>query len=163
MSNRARVSKLGTWTNSIPPGSEFIGSEDFPNGLIEAVEKYDPAGYFLGPVANRVDANFNQEPSEIEKERLIPILRRSLQGKRILNLTGGIDKLVPYHCAVPFLQWLKNATSQNGWFSDGNVVVEDIVFDGVGHEMTSSMVLEIIRFVAQSLEGLSASTRLSKI
>lgn len=163
MSDRARLSKLDAWISTLPAGSRFIGSEAFPNGLTEAVEKYDPAGYFLGPVAGRTNATFSQEPSELEKQRLIPMMRNSLQGKRILNLAGGADKLVPYHCARPFLQWLKNATSRNGWFGHGGVVIEDIVFDGVGHEMTLSMVKEIIRFVAQSLECLPPPVRRSKI
>ena len=163
MSDRARLSKLDTWTSTVPPGSRFIGSEDFPHGLVDAVEKCDPARYFLGPAAHRTNINFSKEPSDLEKKRLIPILRDSLQGKRILNLAGGADKLNPYYCSRPFLQWLKTATSVNGWFSQGGVVMEDIVFDGVGHEMTLPMVKEIVRFVARSLENLPTPTKRSRI
>ena len=156
MSDRARLSKLPTWTKSIPPGSSFLGSADFPTALISAVEKYDPAGLLLGDVKSRSDSIYNHSPTPLERRTLIPLLRTTLQNKRILNLAGGSDKLVPYKCSEPFLRWLKAATSPiTGWFKDGNVVLEDMVFEGVGHEMSAGMVKEVHRFVCQTLEQLS--------
>ena len=165
MSDRARLSKLKTWTDSSPPGSQFLGSKDFPRGLVEAVEKYDPAGLLLGKVADRTEKTYSQEPSEEEKKRLIPLMKSTLQGKRILNLAGGADKLVPYKCGEPFLQWLKKGIAKDGWFSDGNIFLEDIVFDGVGHELSSGMVKEVIRFIGETFEKTEAAVngRPSKI
>lgn len=80
-------------------------------------------------------------------------------------MAGGADKLVPYKCSEPFLRWLKKATAPNGWFSDSGVVVEDVVFEGVGHDMSPSMVAEVHRFVLETLEQspIEAAGRVSKI
>lgn len=158
MSDRARLSKLGTWTHSNPPGSSFLGSTDFPTDLVEAVEKYDPAGLFLGEVVSRDDDVYERIPTASEQKRLLPLMRRCLQGKRILNLAGGADPLVPYRCGKPFLRWLKTATASDGWFSEGGVVFEDIIFDGVKHELSPEMVKEAHRFVIEALEQTPTET-----
>ena len=165
MSDRAMLSKLATWTNSNPLESSFLGSTDFPTGLVEAAKKYDPAGLFLGEVMSR-DTNFyDVDPTASEQRRLLPLMRRSFQGKRILNMAGSADKLVPYKCGEPFLRWLKNATAAKGWFNEGGVVFEDIIFDGVSHDMSPEMVREAHRFVIEALEQAPAETaeRASKI
>lgn len=152
MSDRARLSKLATWTNSNPPGSSFLGSSDFPKGLVEAVERYDPAGLLLGEIVSRDDDAYDRNPASSEQKRLLPLMKRCLQGKRILNMAGAVDKLVPYKCGEPFLRWLKNATASDGWFREGGVVLEDMVFDGVSHDMSSEMAREAHRFVIEALE-----------
>jgi len=158
MSNRARLSKLKTWTDTSPPGSKFLGSADFPDSLVQAVEMYDPTGLCLGTEPH-TKASYDQDPSPDERGRLIPLLKRSLGGKRILNLAGGADKLVPYKHSEPFMKWLKRAVSPHGWFKDGGVFVEDIVFDGVGHEMSPGMLKEALRFIEESLEGDSSKPK----
>ena len=75
-----------------------------------------------------------------------------LRGKRVLNMAGGADKLVPYGAGEGFLKWLKGAVRSGGAFEDGGVVLEDKVFDGVGHEMSPGMVTEAVRFAIESLE-----------
>lgn len=153
MSDRARLSKRKTWTESDPPGATFLGSADFPNGLVEAVEKYDPARLLLGEVPARSDKSYEKEPSDKEKKRLLALMKSTLQGKRILNLSGRADKLVPYKCGEPFIKWLEKATAPNGWFSDGDLVLEDIIFDGVGHEMSPGMLTKALRFITQTLKN----------
>ena len=152
MSDRARLSKLESWTPGSLPESSFFGSKDFPTGLVEAVEKYDPAGLFLGTTLPRTDADYVADPSKAAMQTSGSLLKSSLRGKRILNMAGGSDKLVPYHCVSPFLQWLKHETTKDGWL-DAPLLVEDIVFEGVGHEMTSSMLGELIRFTSESLHA----------
>jgi len=151
MSDRARLSKLDTWTGSKPPGADFLGSKDFPRGLIEALEKYDPAAMLLG-VRDRDHNFYDREPTGAEKKRLSPLMEKSFMGKRLLNMAGAADKLVPYKCGEPFLRWLKRSTATDGWFGNGDVVVEDIIFDGIGHEMVSGMVKEVHRFISQTLD-----------
>lgn len=165
MSDRARLSKLVTWTTSNPPGSSFLGSIDFPKSLLEAVEKYDPAGLCLGEIAARDDQVYDRNPSVSEQKRLLPLMKRTLQGKKILNLAGGADRLVPYKCGKQFLGWLKNATASDGWFSEGAVVLEDIVFEGVGHDVSPEMIKEAHRFVIESLSQtpVESAGRASKI
>ena len=158
MTNRARLSKLKTWTESSPPGATFLGSADFPPGLVEAVETYDPAGLCLR-TGSSPRSPYEDDLSPAELHRLVPLLQRCLGGKRILNLAGGADKLVPYKHAEPFLKWLKRAIGPQGWFSDGGVVLQDIVFDGVGHELSPDMLREANRFVAESLEANATPTK----
>ena len=149
MEDRARLSKLET------QGAGFVGSKDFPPGLVKAVEEFDPAGLFLG-VQGRDETLYVRRPTESEKQRLMPLMETCLKGKRLLNIAGGADKLVPYKCGEPFLRWLKDAIGSNGWFKNGNLVLEDIVFDGVGHEMSPEMVSEVHGFIFKTLDQASS-------
>ena len=99
--------------------------------LVKEVARWDPAGYLMGKGREGLEC---------------------LRGKRILNLAGGADKLVPYASGEGFLRWLKGAIGPEGMFADGEVVLEDMVFEGVGHEMSPGMVTEAVRFVVGSLE-----------
>ncbi|PWY67572.1 hypothetical protein BO70DRAFT_366306 [Aspergillus heteromorphus CBS 117.55] len=162
MADRARLSKLPSWTNGDPPGSQFLGSRDFPPSLLDAVRKYDPAGLFLNYVDTKAAISPLRtgplpEPTESEKVALRPLLARSIAGKRILNLSGGIDKLVPYHRGEVFLSWLKQAVASNGWFADGAVTFEDIIDENAAHETTPKMVDEAVRFIRDTLDASSKS------
>jgi hypothetical protein len=146
MSDRARLSKLETYTKS--NGADFLGSKDFPKALIASAQKWDPKGLLFG--TSEIQAN----PSESEQKRLRQILDAKIKGKKILVCSGGADKLVPYHCAEPFMQFLKNAA--NGWYKDGNVYVEDKVYAGVGHAYSEGMVQDTTRFVSDVLAANSS-------
>lgn len=145
MSDRARLSKLETSTRS--NGADFLGSKDFPDALIASVKKWDPRGLLFG--TTEIQAN----PSESEQKRLRGILDARIKGKKLLVCSGDADKLVPYHCAQPFMEFLKNATS--GWYKDGNVYVEDNVYPGVGHAYSEGMIPDTTRFVSDILIGSS--------
>ena len=154
MADRARLSKRPSWQDSSPPGSQFLGSEDFPVALHDAVRKKDPASLFLShmniPASN---GPLREEalplPSDEEKKALRETLTKCLAGKKIMNLSGGADKLVPYHRGEPLLTWLKNAIRPGGWFEDGSVSLEDIIFEGVGHEVSPTMVEQAVRFISE--------------
>lgn len=160
MSDRARLSKRATYKDSNPPGSTFLGSYDFPTGLIDAVARNDPVGRIFGKLLetspDRSSRSTNDRfkdltPQEIEDIR--PIIKSSFYGKRILNLSGGADKLVPYEMGRPFLEWLKSATRSGGAFEDSGLVFEDIVIEGAQHEVPPSMVEHMQRFLVESLKG----------
>ncbi|KAF5861022.1 hypothetical protein ETB97_000776 [Aspergillus alliaceus] len=156
MTDRAKLSKLPAWTSSDPQGSQFLGSEAFPASLLDTVRKYDPASLFLSHTDMEANAapqrnGSLREPSEKEKAALRPLLTRCLAGKKILNLSGGLDKLVPYHRGEAFLTWLKQAISPSGWFSDGAVTFEDVIDEGAAHEVTPKMVDEAVRFISDVL------------
>ncbi|BCS16701.1 hypothetical protein ASPFODRAFT_124618 [Aspergillus luchuensis CBS 106.47] len=158
MADRARLSKLPSWTSTDTPGSQFLGSEAFPSSLLDAVKKYDPAGLLLSHVKSASDVGPLRsgplpEPTESEKAALRPLLARSIAGKRILNLAGGKDKLVPYHRGEVFLAWLKQAVASQGWFADGAVTFEDIIDEEAGHDMTGKMMDEATRFIRETLEA----------
>ncbi len=148
MVDRARLSKLADWDSSDP--SSFLGSKSFPRALMAAVEKYDPAGQIMGQLEGVSGGHHLHEPSDNEKEKISKVLDHTLRNKHILLLSGAADKLVPYKCGEPFLLFLKKAIST--YYQHGGVVLEDLVFDGVGHEISPDMVKELIRFVEESLE-----------
>lgn len=141
MTDRARLSKLETYTKS--EGADFLGSKDFPKALVASIEKSDPRGLLFAN--SEIQAN----PSESEQKRLREILDAKIKGKKLLVCSGGADKLVPYHCAEPFMQFLKNATG--GWYKDGKVYVEDNVYPGIGHAYSEGMVKDTTRFVSDIL------------
>ena len=154
MVDRARLSKLPSWTKSNPPGSEILGSEAFPASFVDIVKQYDPASLILSHVKNAPGPLRDgplPEPTEQEQQELRPLLTRMLAGKRILNLSGGVDKLVPYHRGEAFLTWLKKSISSNSWFGDGAVSFEDIIDQTAGHEVTPKMVNEAVRFISETL------------
>lgn len=161
MADRARLSKHPSWTST--EGSQFLGSEAFPKSLVETVHKYDPTSLFLSFTSIPTNASIENggsfiplrngplpEPSESEKNALRPLLTKCLAGKRILNLAGGSDKLVPYHRGESFLTWLKKAVAPDGWFGDGAVTLEDIIDQEAGHEMTPKMTAEAVRFIIEA-------------
>jgi hypothetical protein len=145
MTDRARLSKLETYTKS--SGADFLGSKDFPNALVASILKSDPRGVLFGT------SHHHPNPKKLNPPRLREILDAKIKGKKLLVCSGGADKLVPYHCAEPFMQFLKNATS--GWYEDGNVYVEDIVYPGVGHAYSEGMVKDTTRFFSDILAGSS--------
>ncbi|KAI1177749.1 hypothetical protein F4777DRAFT_191967 [Nemania sp. FL0916] len=145
--DRARLSKLETFT--VDGG--FIGSKDFPQALVAACEKYDPKAILFGtgPIVRR--------PTSSEQDRLRPILDSRVAGKRFQILSGGDDKLVPYHTGAKFLEFLRVAT--DGWYQEGNVHVEDQVFPGVGHEFNQDMHQAAVRFILDTVNALDGSDR----
>lgn len=141
MSDRARLSKLKTYTTS--NGANFLGSVDFPKALISSCEKRDPKAMLFG--TSEIIDNLSGE----EQKRVRDLLDAKLKGKRMLVCSGGSDKLVPYHCSEPFLKFLKQAT--NGWYRDGGVYVEDNVYAGIGHAYSEGMTKDTTRFVSDLL------------
>ena len=147
MYDRASLSKRPSFLDSPQPGSGFIGSKDFPPGLHEVVSRLDPASLLLGDYLTRQNAKTISAPSELEQARLRPLILKTLGNKQILNLAGGSDKLVPYAASEPLLRMLKSATSSGGWADKAGITVEDLVFPGVGHEVSPDMASVINRFM----------------
>jgi len=152
MSDRARLSKRKTWTET--QGREFVGSTDFPRGLVTAVRQYDPAGLIWGSLAERRrgQEHLYDDISADERAVLLPLMSRTLGNKRILNLSGGSDKLVPYAMGKPFLDWLKKANEKGGFFEGSGLHFEDIIIPGAGHEVPPAMVEHMERFIVETLE-----------
>lgn len=164
MSDRARLSKLPSWVDRSPPGTQFLGSEDFPAGLVKAVELHDPAAMLLGKLDGPIRKADKIRSASVGQARLLPLMKQSLQDKRILNLSGGADKLVPYRCGEAFLEWLMSAAAPGSWFANG-VHLENVIYDNVGHQMSPAMVNEAIRFIAETLQDhlTTGAARSSKI
>ncbi|KAF2748304.1 hypothetical protein M011DRAFT_466710 [Sporormia fimetaria CBS 119925] len=151
MTDRARLSKRKSYTASTPPGKEFLGSEDFPKALVDAVAMYDPAGLLLpgsfDPMAPTV---LKPEPDAAKLERMKALVRERLQGKRILNLSGKVDKLVPYAAGEPFLNVFKQVIKEDASL---DVEFEDVLFDGVGHAFPKEMADKAASWICDLLLG----------
>ena len=149
MTDRARLSKLKTYTESSPPGAAFLGSKDFPQGLISAMQKHDPAGLLLpesfDPQSPHALSPF---PNAATLDRFKTLLRDRLHGKHILNLSGRDDKLVPYAAGEPFLNTFKQAIREEPSL---NIDFEDVLFDGVGHAFPPSMVEKAATWICRVL------------
>lgn len=143
MSDRARLSKRKAYIES--DGAGFIGSKDFPETLISSVMKRDPKALLFGT------GEVVQNPSEIEQKHLHDILDAHVKSKRLLLCSGGVDKLVPYRCAEPFVKFLEEANQS--WYSDGDFYLENVVYPGVGHEYTDVMLKDTAKFVTDTLAG----------
>lgn len=141
MTDRARLCKRETYLSS--NGANFLGSRDFPKALTRTIHRWDPRGLIFG------NSEIQTSLSESEQNRIRGVFDSRIKGKRLLVCSGGDDKLVPYHCSKPFLDFFKNATS--GWYKDGNVYVEDIVYDGVGHAISDGMIKDYTRFICDIL------------
>ncbi|KAK8152998.1 Alpha/Beta hydrolase protein [Phyllosticta citrichinensis] len=133
MEQRAAKSKLP---------SDLMGSHNFPQALVEAVGQWDPAGSLMRRLSNA------ESPTSIEKERLRAHMWANLQGKRLLNLSGGADKLVPYECGEAFLQFFKKTIQEDPRLA---FEFEDLVFEGVGHETTPKMAEIAVNFICDSI------------
>ncbi|EAQ90727.1 hypothetical protein CHGG_02662 [Chaetomium globosum CBS 148.51] len=143
LADRARLSKLSTYSAQ-DAGASFIGSKDFPPSLVDACNKFDPKAIFFGasPVPDAGASTSNDETAG-------QILRARLQGKKFLLCSGGEDKLVPYRCSEPFLQWFKQAAGS--WYKEEDVSVDDRVYPGVGHTFSSDMVTDSVQFVVDAV------------
>ncbi|OCK77937.1 hypothetical protein K432DRAFT_384272 [Lepidopterella palustris CBS 459.81] len=154
MTDRAALSKLETWTSTSPPGSTFLGSDDFPRALIDAVAKYDPAGLLLPGISD------GETPSPVALQRFKHLVQQHLGGKRILNLCGGVDKLVPYAAGEPFLKVLKKTIEED---PELGVEFEDVSFEGVGHAFSPQMAGKAAQWIGDVLAKGGEPVLVSKI
>lgn len=152
MTDRAIRSKVPSTMSTDPPGLEFLGSSDFPQSLLAAVEEYDPAGILLSELDVYGKDDHLHAPSENEVKRLRPILERTLQGKKILCLSGGKDRLVPHQQGEVFMSWMKRAIdAKTGWAKDMGIELEDVVDEKAGHEFSKGMIEHAQRWICDYL------------
>lgn len=139
ISERAKKSKLSTAAEG---GASFIGSKDFPPALVEACRKYDPKGLLFGTGEVPRPGQYPEHTRAVLAERL--------RGKKFLVCSGGEDRLVPYSCAEPFLNWFKDATGS--WHEGEDISVEDIVYPGIGHAFEGKMITDALRFIVDNVD-----------
>lgn len=156
MSERAKNSKIPDWTNSDPPGSKFLGSKSYPQGLLDLTKVMDPAGLFFSQMDDPsletpIRKGPVRDPTYREIRALRPIAKKHLAGKRLLNFFGADDRLVPHHASEPFLTWFEKAIAPGGWCSDMGISFKDVIVPGAGHEVTPPMVAEAVRFLGDQL------------
>ncbi|KAF2186347.1 hypothetical protein K469DRAFT_749929 [Zopfia rhizophila CBS 207.26] len=143
MTDRARLSKLKSYTDSNPPGSSFIGSRDFPPALMDAISRFDPAASLLPGVGQG-----GGEIGKAKLDRFKILLRERLHGKSILNLSGKVDKLVPYAAGESFLDVFEKVVREDPSL---NIAFEDKLFDGVGHAFSPAMAETAVGWICDIL------------
>jgi pimeloyl-ACP methyl ester carboxylesterase len=153
MTDRARLSKRDTYTATEPPGASFLGSPDFPQALQDAIAQYDPAGLLLPGYFNPTGPD-----AQPPLDRFKILVRERLHGKKILNLSGQVDKLVPYAAGEPFYTIFKQVLDED---KSLDISFEDVLFDGVGHAFPKDMAEKATDWICGVLmeegEGLVAS------
>lgn len=158
MTDRARLSKRKTYTETSPPGAAFLGSPDFPQALQDAIAQYDPAGLLLPGQFNPTGAD--PQPDKAKLDRFKALLRERLQGKKILNLSGKVDKLVPYAAGEPFLKVFKQTLAEDPSL---DISFEDVLFEGVGHQFPKPMLDKATEWIADVLVKADEAPVSSKI
>ena len=150
MEHRAMKSRLKAWRAAKDLGQTFVGSDRFPSSLLETITEWDPAQSLKDPAQA---AKVADGPSVVDTlaEQQWRVIRGRLSDKRILNLAGAEDKLVPYHCSAPFLDFLKRARQAAISHSD-DFELQDKVYDGVGHNMTTEMIQDALDFIMTQLK-----------
>ncbi|KAG0641755.1 Alpha/Beta hydrolase protein [Tuber brumale] len=129
-----------------PDYRRLIGGRAEKSG-VDVREVFEDAG--LGEIVGRLD------PAAIGVEGLKGVWK----GKRLLALSGGADRLVPYACSEPFLAEVKRAVGRGELELD----VKDIVYEGVKHECTSEMVRELVRWFAACLKDMDGGLKGSSV
>ena len=145
MTDRARRSKLDTYDPD-DNGASFLGSRHFPRDLVALCRRADPKALLFGtdPVPK------TSELSKGERERIGRALDERVGGKRFLVCSGADDKLVPYRASRQFMKFFEGAVGR--WYKGREVVVENTVYEGVGHEFSEGMVKDSVRFIVDALE-----------
>ncbi|KAK4223876.1 hypothetical protein QBC38DRAFT_486735 [Podospora fimiseda] len=152
MSDRARLSRLQTWGVK-DNGAKFLGSRDFPRSLVEACKKGDPKGLLFGaePIegGDRPGSPTRASTQAGVRQR---ILYERLEGKRVLVCAGEKDKLVPMRCSEPFMSWLKGAVGQAPPSEEQRILVDERIYEGVGHDFSEGMVKDAVEFLLEAVE-----------
>ncbi|KAF7545042.1 hypothetical protein G7Z17_g9481 [Cylindrodendrum hubeiense] len=129
-------------------GASFLGSKYFPPDLIATCLAYDPKAILFGTTT--VPA---VPLTTSEQTRLRPVLDARVRGKRLLLCSGAEDALVPYVNGQPLIEVLKEAVGTEGWYREGKVVLEDRVYEGIGHRFSAGMVEDAVRFLVEAVEA----------
>ncbi|KAI9684470.1 MAG: hypothetical protein M1829_002280 [Trizodia sp. TS-e1964] len=162
MGDRARLSSLDSYVLTNPPGKSFFGSPFFSKYLLDFIRSSDPACLLL----NQVYECYEGSSSAPQDKPLIncseaPIAR--LQGKKILNIAGADDELVPRRVTEPFLERLtrRMASDSAGWSDDREFELIDQVYEGAGHEFTDAMAHAAQDFICDFLEYKSQDPKIA--
>lgn len=114
----------------------LFGSKYFPNDLIQTCLVNDPKGIVFGT------GEVPTPPLSTEQKQAVRnVLDKRVKGKKLMLLSGAVDKLVPYANGKPFIDVLK----------DVGVDVDDRVYEGVGHKFSSDMVTDAVEFLVKAV------------
>ena len=105
------------------------------------MKKFDPKALLFGssPVSSETSHN----------EELRPILNERIRGKRFLICSGEVDKVVPYRCSKPFVDWFVGAAK--AWHGEGRYSVENNIYPEIGHQFSPGMIKDSVRFIVDAV------------
>lgn len=155
MYERARSNGRKSWHET--QGRTFVGSSDFPPGLMTAVQRSDPAGVLFNMIprgaVDQLDDRVHHCSDHVVagNKALMTLSSRHLRGKRILNLSGGADRLVPYNASKPFLDRIKEMVNQSSVEDQDNLCLVDTIVPGVKHQVCPAMVEYAEKFLLDTL------------
>jgi pimeloyl-ACP methyl ester carboxylesterase len=148
MADRAVKSKLSTCTDTQPPGISIFGSESFPDALYTVVKEYDPASMLRTRLG--LQGPTERFP-EAAHEFGVTLLTDRLGGKKILNLAGREDQLVPYACSESFMTYLMSVQKQQTQ-DHKPLNVQHASFPRIGHAVSNEMHDLAVDFLLESLD-----------
>ncbi|GJC79713.1 hypothetical protein ColLi_02551 [Colletotrichum liriopes] len=152
LSDRAKKSKLATFSAE-DNGVSFLGSRDFPPDLVASCLRHDPKGILFGTGAVPASAG---SLSGDERGRLRGVLDGlRLGNKKFLVCSGAEDKLVPYKMSEPFVDFFAGAVET--WYAGEGVVLENKVYEGIGHAFSEGMVEDSLRFLVDAVAAKDGS------
>ena len=137
MHERARLLARSSFTEVDATSVSFMGSSDFPPSLRQAVLHIDPASILLGGYELR--CKDGSEFPTTRQRRLRELILKTVGYKRILNLAGGSDMLVPYAASYDLLKFLTCATQLGGFAEDMGVSISQQALLGVGYEVAQEL------------------------
>jgi hypothetical protein len=123
--------------------------------LLDVVKRHDPAAILAGQrfLTDAYFASYLKAVSEngISNCNMAERMTSMFLGKRILNISGALDELVPYRCCEPFLEILKEATKPLNSFTKEIFTMRDEVLEGVGHDLTAQAIERTVEFMTTLL------------
>ena len=112
--------------------------------MVATTKKFDPKALLFGP---------GPVPSATSHhEELMRILNERIRGKRFLLCSGEVDKVVPYRCSKPFVDWFVGAAKAG--HSEGKYSVENNIYPGIGHQFSPGMIKDSVRFIVDAVASL---------
>ncbi len=147
MADRARLSKRDTYGDG---AASFLGSADFAPSLVQACRRLDPRAILFATDEPR----WPDPAGSGWQAAMQQMLRARVAGKRVLACSGADDKLVPYRCSEPFLNFLGRAAV---FWPDLGLRVLDKVYPGRGHEFSDDMAVDAVAFVVDSVADAAAA------
>ncbi len=144
---RDRARRFGRDSYKANNGDTFANSVDFPPALVASLSRTDPKALLFS--SSPVPKDLSSISSET-KAALISRLTFRVGNKQVLVQSGAVDKLVPYDCSKPFLDFLKHITGPAGWFEGKEgLLIDDRVYEGVGHRFTDGMMDDAVKWIAE--------------
>ncbi|RPB21262.1 hypothetical protein L211DRAFT_851626 [Terfezia boudieri ATCC MYA-4762] len=125
----------------LPPTDNTISTRYLPNSFLDLITSTPPS----------LSSHPQLAGSPLLTRPGIALLD-ALAGKKLLVLSGKQDRLVPAELASGFVQSVRKGVQQVGRALFGTGAgIREVLFEGVGHEFTEGMAVEVRGFVRERM------------